>query len=150
MWCIGRVGRLGRVEIAGEPVSRHLGRIAMTQERRPHVLIIVQNLPVPLDRRVWMECQALVRTGVPRQRDLPEGTGRPGPPADRRGGHLQVPSAHEAKGLVGFAWEFVYSWLRTAWLSMIVWRHRPFDVLQACNPPDTRTGRWPGCGRCAA
>ena len=27
---------------------------------RPHVLIIVQNLPVPLDRRVWLECRALV------------------------------------------------------------------------------------------
>jgi len=27
------------------------------------VLIIVQNLPVPLDRRVWLECQALRRAG---------------------------------------------------------------------------------------
>ena len=24
-----------------------------------HVLVVVQNLPVPLDRRVWLECQAL-------------------------------------------------------------------------------------------
>src|SRR6185437_2250693 len=31
--------------------------------RAPRVLIIVQNLPVPLDRRVWMECQALVAAG---------------------------------------------------------------------------------------
>ncbi len=31
--------------------------------RRPHALIIVQNLPVPLDRRVWMESTALVRAG---------------------------------------------------------------------------------------
>jgi len=23
------------------------------------ILIIVQNLPVPFDRRVWLECQAL-------------------------------------------------------------------------------------------
>jgi hypothetical protein len=28
-----------------------------------HVLIIVQNLPVPLDRRVWLESQALVASG---------------------------------------------------------------------------------------
>ena len=27
------------------------------------VLIIVQNLPVPFDRRVWLECQALVSAG---------------------------------------------------------------------------------------
>ena len=24
------------------------------------ILIVVQNLPVPFDRRVWLECQALV------------------------------------------------------------------------------------------
>ena len=29
----------------------------------PHVLIIVQNLPVPLDRRVWLECRALTAAG---------------------------------------------------------------------------------------
>ena len=27
------------------------------------VLIIVQNLPVPFDRRVWLECHALVPAG---------------------------------------------------------------------------------------
>jgi hypothetical protein len=27
------------------------------------ILIIVQNLPVPFDRRVWLECQALVSEG---------------------------------------------------------------------------------------
>lgn len=27
------------------------------------VLTIVQNVPVPFDRRVWLECQALVAAG---------------------------------------------------------------------------------------
>ena len=58
----------------------------------PHVLIIVENLPVPLDRRVWLECQALIAPRIPRERDLPEGAGRPGPPAPRRSRHLQVPA----------------------------------------------------------
>ena len=30
---------------------------------RPRVLIIVQNLPVPFDRRVWLECQTLTGAG---------------------------------------------------------------------------------------
>jgi hypothetical protein len=30
---------------------------------RPRVAIIVQNLPVPFDRRVWLECQSLVARG---------------------------------------------------------------------------------------
>jgi glycosyltransferase involved in cell wall biosynthesis len=45
--------------------------------------------------------------------------------------------APEASGLVGFVIEFVYCWLRTAWLSLVVWQRRPFGVIQACNPPDT-------------
>ena len=31
--------------------------------RAKRVLIIVQNLPVPFDRRVWLECKALVAAG---------------------------------------------------------------------------------------
>jgi glycosyltransferase involved in cell wall biosynthesis len=45
--------------------------------------------------------------------------------------------AHEAEGVLGFVWEFAYSWVRTALLSRVVWRHRRFDIIQACNPPDT-------------
>ena len=36
-------------------------RRARRNPQRPRVLIIVQNLPVPFDRRVWLECQTLVR-----------------------------------------------------------------------------------------
>ncbi|WP_158866157.1 glycosyltransferase family 4 protein [Leifsonia sp. AG29] len=103
----------------------------------PHVLIIVQNLPVPLDRRVWLECQALVNRGYRVSVICPKG---PGDPARQ---HLQgvdiykYHPAPEAVGLAGFAWEFASSWIRTALLSLAVWRHRRFDIIQACNPPDT-------------
>ena len=42
-----------------------------------HVLIIVQNLPVPLDRRVWLECQALVANGYEVSVICPKGPGDP-------------------------------------------------------------------------
>ena len=29
----------------------------------PRVLVIVQNLPVPFDRRVWLECRTLRDAG---------------------------------------------------------------------------------------
>jgi hypothetical protein len=35
----------------------------MRVRQRRRVLIVVQNLPVPLDRRVWLECQALRAAG---------------------------------------------------------------------------------------
>ena len=103
----------------------------------PHVLIIVQNLPVPLDRRVWLECQALVAAGYDVSVICPKG---PGDPSWQEigGVHLfKYRPAPEAEGLFGFAYEFAYSWMRTAALSMEVWKRRRFDVIQACNPPDT-------------
>ena len=41
------------------------------------VLIIVQNLPVPFDRRVWLECQALVSAGYRVAVVCPKGDGDP-------------------------------------------------------------------------
>lgn len=104
---------------------------------RHAVLIIVQNLPVPLDRRVWLECQALRDSGYTVSVICPKG---PGDPArhDVDGVALyKYTPAPEAKNAWGFAYEFGYSWLRTAWLSLRVRREQGFDILQACNPPDT-------------
>ena len=102
-----------------------------------HVLVVVQTLPVPLDRRVWLECQALRAHGYDVSVICPKGPGDP-----RRqvidGVHVykyRPPPA--ARGLLGYALEFVYCWLRTALLSRVVWRRQPFHALQACNPPDT-------------
>ncbi|ERG64531.1 hypothetical protein L332_08730 [Agrococcus pavilionensis RW1] len=102
-----------------------------------HVLIIVQNLSVPLDRRVWLECQALVARGYRVSVICPKGPGDPGfRELDGVEIHAYAP-APEAHGLVGFAWEFAYSWLRTAGLTVRVRSRGRFDVIQACNPPDT-------------
>ncbi|WP_325485295.1 glycosyltransferase family 4 protein [Microbacterium sp.] len=103
----------------------------------PHVLIIVQNLPVPLDRRVWLECQALIARGYHVSVICPKG---PGDPARQHIDGVDIykyDPAPDAEGLLGFAWEFAYSWVRTALLSLKVWKDRPFDIIQACNPPDT-------------
>lgn len=103
----------------------------------PHVLIIVQNLPVPLDRRVWLECQALVARGYRVSVICPKG---PGDPARQHLDGVDIYKyrpAPDTAGLLSFVWEFAYSWVRTAWLSFEVWRAARFDIIQACNPPDT-------------
>jgi glycosyltransferase involved in cell wall biosynthesis len=97
----------------------------------------VQNLPVPLDRRVWLECRALVGRGYAVSVICPKGPGDPSR-ATLDGVRLyKYRPAPEAAGLLGYLLEFVYAWVRTALLSIVVWRRGPFDVLQACNPPDT-------------
>lgn len=103
----------------------------------PHVLIIVQNLPVPLDRRVWLECQALVAQGYRVSVICPKGPGDPGRQRLNGVTIYKYSPAPESRGLLGFMWEFAYSWIRTAVLSVRVWTAEPFDVMQACNPPDT-------------
>jgi glycosyltransferase involved in cell wall biosynthesis len=105
--------------------------------RSRHVLVIVQNLPVPLDRRVWLECQALVAAGYEVSVICPKGPDDPDRQVIDGVRIYKYRPAPEARGLAGYAREFAYSWLRTAWLSTRVWRHRRFDVIQACNPPDT-------------
>jgi glycosyltransferase involved in cell wall biosynthesis len=103
----------------------------------PGVLIVVQNLPVPLDRRVWLECKALVAAGYGVSVICIAGPGDP-PYEMLDGVHIyKYRPAPQARGALGFLWEFAYSWCRAAALSIRVWRRHGFDVIQACNPPDT-------------
>ena len=102
----------------------------------PHVLIIVQNLPVPLDRRVWLEANALTAAGYEVSVICPKG---PGDPAYQEldGIHIhKYQPPRQADGFAGYAWEFLYCWVRTALLTLKVRRRRRFQVMQACNPPD--------------
>jgi glycosyltransferase involved in cell wall biosynthesis len=100
------------------------------------VLIIVQNLPVPFDRRVWLECQTLVGAGYDVTVVCPtgEGTGREQVIDGVR--ILAYPPYAPGGGAVGFMVEYAYSFLATAWLALKGRRQGAFTVVQACNPPD--------------
>jgi glycosyltransferase involved in cell wall biosynthesis len=102
----------------------------------PRVLIIVQNLPVPFDRRVWLECQTLVQAGYDVTVVCPRGEGT-GPEQVIDGVRiLAYPPYAPGGGAVGFMVEYAYSFLATAWLALKARRKGPFRVMQACNPPD--------------
>ena len=105
--------------------------------KKTHVLIVVQNLPVPLDRRVWLECQALNDVGYDVTVICPKGPGDPAREVIDGVRIFKYRPAPQASGALGYLVEFVYCWLRTAFLSVRAWRAQPFQVLQACNPPDT-------------
>jgi len=104
---------------------------------RPGVLIIVQNLPVPMDRRVWLECKALTAAGYHVSVICIAGPSDPAHELLEGVDIYKYKPAPQAEGTLGFLWEFAYSWTRAAALSVRVWRRHGFDVLQACNPPDT-------------
>ena len=101
------------------------------------VLIIVQNLPVPLDRRVWLECQTLRDAGYTVSVICPKG------PGDASYEELDGVHLHKyapppvTTGALSFVVEYAYCWVRTAVLALRIAFRRGFDVIQTCNPPDT-------------
>ena len=104
--------------------------------RARRVLIIVQNLPVPFDRRVWLECRALVAAGYDVSVVCPKGSGDPAfEVVDNVRLYKYRPYA-PGGGKLGFINEYLYSFLATAWLTIRARRSGRFGVLQACNPPD--------------
>jgi glycosyltransferase involved in cell wall biosynthesis len=100
------------------------------------ILIIVQNLPVPFDRRVWLECQALVSAGYHVTVVCPKGEGDPAyQVVDTVEVYKYRPYAPGGSKL-GFVAEYGYSFLATAWLTFKARRSGQFAAMQACNPPD--------------
>jgi len=116
------------------PAAERTPKKAATRALR--VLIIVQNLPVPFDRRVWLECQALVSDGYRVAVVCPKGDGDP--PYEVVGAvelYKYRPYAPGGSAL-GFLAEYAWSFLATAWLTLKARRSGRFAVIQACNPPD--------------
>ncbi|MGH3903823.1 MAG: glycosyltransferase family 4 protein [Pseudonocardiaceae bacterium] len=104
--------------------------------RGRHVCIVVQNLPVPFDRRVWLECQALRAAGYEVSVVCPKGKGDPDY-EELDGVHLYKYRAFPPiTRQVMFLAEYAYSILATFAGLVRAWRRRPFGVVQVCNPPD--------------
>jgi glycosyltransferase involved in cell wall biosynthesis len=100
------------------------------------ILVIVQNLPVPFDRRVWLECQALVSAGHQVAVVCPKGDGDPSYQViDTVEIYKYRPYAPGGSKL-SFVSEYAYSFFATAWLTLRARRSGRFAVMQACNPPD--------------
>ncbi|WP_179378120.1 glycosyltransferase family 4 protein [Jannaschia marina] len=102
------------------------------------VLMVVENLPVPLDRRVWLEATSLTAAGYEVSVICPTGRGWDAEREVIDGVHIYrhpaPPEAHA--GAVAYAREYlhaIYHWFR---LARIVRRERGFDVIHGCNPPD--------------
>ena len=106
--------------------------------RRPRrVLIIVQNLPVPFDRRVWQEATELVRNGYQVCVICPQGRGHDASYEWLDGVHIyRHPLPMEAKGAWGYLLEYGSSLFWEFLLACKVAAKHGFDVIHACNPPD--------------
>jgi glycosyltransferase involved in cell wall biosynthesis len=101
------------------------------------VLIIVQNLPVPFDRRVWQEATALKAHGYEVAVICPATRGYTARYECLEGIHIhRHPLPLEAKGAWGYVLEYASSLFWELVLSLKVLRRHGFDAIHACNPPD--------------
>jgi glycosyltransferase involved in cell wall biosynthesis len=98
-------------------------------------LILVENLSVPFDRRVWQECLALREAGWDVEVICPQGTKRDTEPyAEIEGVKIhRFPLEAAVGGPVGYLKEYATALWHTYRLARKVGR---VDVVQACNPPD--------------
>jgi len=105
---------------------------------RKHILIIVENLPVPFDRRVWLEATTLHASGYDVSVICPQASVSPAPHEVVDGIHIyRYPQPPATTTKIAYAWEFPYCWLETLKLAWRIWRTKRFDAIHACNPPDT-------------
>jgi len=111
----------------------------VTAAARPRrVLIIVENLPVPFDTSVWNEATALAAEGYQVSVICPTAEG-----FERRFETVdgiaiyRHPLPADGRGRRAYAAEYAIAW---CWKFYLAWRvllERGFDVIHACNPPDT-------------
>jgi glycosyltransferase involved in cell wall biosynthesis len=101
------------------------------------VVILVQNLPVPFDRRVWQEAHALRDAGASVSVICPAAKGFP------VGQHLidgidvrRFVMPDEASGALGYVREYGLSMLRMYRELRSLSKTGAFDVVHFCNPPD--------------
>jgi glycosyltransferase involved in cell wall biosynthesis len=103
---------------------------------KSRILIIVQNLPVPFDRRVWLECQALTSAGYQVSVVCPKGRDEPSYEVIDSVRLYRYRPYAPGGSKVSFIAEYVYSFLATARGMLKARRSGRFAVIQACNPPD--------------
>ena len=119
------------------PAARQAREPGNVAPARGKILIIVENLPSPFDRRVWQEATTLRQNGYEVSIICPTGKGYDALHEVIDGIHLyryRLPV--EANRAAGYLIEYSAALF---WSSVLAWRvllTRGFDVVHACNPPD--------------
>ncbi len=105
--------------------------------RQRKVLIIVENLPSPFDRRVWQEATTLQQHGYQVCIICPTGKGYEKKYEYIDQIHIYRHSLpFEADGALGYAVEYSSALFWEFYLSFKVLFRHGFDVIHGCNPPD--------------
>lgn len=101
------------------------------------ILIIVENLPVPFDGRVWKEACALRDAGYQVTVLCPRGKGYTQGYELLEGVHVyRHPMTAEGNSSLGYLWEYGWALFWEFLYAFWIFLRRGFQVIQGCNPPD--------------
>jgi glycosyltransferase involved in cell wall biosynthesis len=100
-------------------------------------LLVVENLSVPADRRVWQEALALTRAAMRVTVVCPQGIERDVDLYEHREGiEIHRYPLRAAGSAVGYVAEYATAFVRVAQLARRLARASRFDVVHVANPPD--------------
>ena len=101
------------------------------------VLILVENLSVPFDRRVWMEATTLKLAGYHVSVISPQGNGFDKAYEVIDDIHIyRHPLPPEVSSVFGYLREYSWAVFWQFRLAQKVWQEQGFDIVHLCNPPD--------------
>lgn len=101
------------------------------------ILIIVENLPVPFDTRVWQEATTLVENGYTVSVICPKGKGYEKEEEVLAGVHVYRHDLKtEGSGFVGYVKEYGSALYHEIRLAKKIYKEIGFDIIHGCNPPD--------------
>ena len=101
-----------------------------------HILIIIENLPAPFDRRVWQEATTLKENGAKVSIICPQMKGYTKKYEVIEDIEIYRHPLTEGKGAVGYLKEYTQSLF---WEFVLAWKiffKKRFHVIHGCNPPD--------------
>jgi glycosyltransferase involved in cell wall biosynthesis len=109
----------------------------MDKLKGKHILIVVENLPVPFDRRVWQEANTLSENGAKVSIICPIMKGYTAKYEVINNIEIyRHPLPFEASGALGYLVEYSTALFWETWLSLKIYAKKRFHVIHGCNPPD--------------
>lgn len=103
---------------------------------KPHAVIVVENLPVPRDHRVWLIATTLKSNGYAVTVISPSDDRALAGVYLKDGIVMIRHKLYQAKNWLGYAWEYSEALLKERAILKKVFAKKPFQTIHVCDPPD--------------
>ena len=117
-------------------IKKKLQKTTILEFAGKHILIVIENLPAPFDRRVWQEATTLKEHGAKISIICPKMKGYEKAYEVIDGIEIYRHPLKEGKGALGYLVEYTQAIFWEFILSCKIFIKKRFHVIHGCNPPD--------------